>query len=160
MSYPSFQAPQYAERVQSLTGRLWLYDAAREMVVLETGAQAPLPAELKHTVASSVYEGGAPTRAGAGTVTGFKLVRVPTIVLAEVVPDDAASAHDVPAQLTHVPQVPSDAIEAREMAAARKCTERAAQLGPAEAGELGQSVFDSLSKTYVHVLTQSAVSMA
>ncbi|WFD26926.1 hypothetical protein MNAN1_001915 [Malassezia nana] len=147
VSYPSFQAPQYAERVQSITGRLWLYDAAREMVVLETGAQAPLPAELKNTAASSAYEGGAQTRAGAGTVSGFKFVRVPTIVLAEVVPDDAASTHGVPAQLTHVPQVPSDAMEAREAVTARKCRERAAQLGPPEAGELGQSVFDSLSKT-------------
>jgi len=147
VSYPSFEAPRYAEPVQTVTGRLWLYDAAREMVVLETGAQAPLPAEMRSMVASAGYE-GMPARSANGTVTGFKMVRVPHIVQAEIVPDEARPA-SVPAQLTSVPCVPSAALEAREAAASRKCIERTAQLGPPEAGALGQLVFDSLSKTYV-----------
>lgn len=147
VSYPSFEAPQYAEPVQSITGRLWLYDAAREVVVLETGAQAPLPAALRSTVASAVYD-GAPARSASGTVTGFKMVRVPHIVQADIVPDEARPA-GVPAQLTVVPGVPKATIEAREAAAARKCSERTAQLGPPEAGTHGQWVFDSLCKTYV-----------
>ncbi|WFD19385.1 hypothetical protein MCAP1_001615 [Malassezia caprae] len=146
VSYPSFEAPQYAEPVQSITGRLWLYDAAREIVVLETGVQGPLPAELRTTVASAVYE-GAPARSASGTVSGFKIVRVPHIVQADIVPDEARPAN-VPAQLTSVPSVPSAALEAREAAATRKCAERTAQLGPREAGALGQSVFDSLCKTW------------
>lgn len=148
VSYPSFQAPHYAAPLQSIVGRLWLYDAAREMVILETGAQAPLPAALRHTVASAVYEGGAPTRNAHGTVSGFKMVRVPHIVQAHIVPEDARPAQ-VPAQLTTSPNVPSAAMEVREAAATRKCTERSAQLGPPEAGELGQSIFDGLCKTYV-----------
>ena len=53
---------------------------------------------------------------------------------------------------------------ARDEAASKKCAMRASQLGPAAAGELGQTVFDALSKTCVSflaiVLTQSSVPLA
>lgn len=165
VSYGSFSAPNYEGHAETVVGRLWAYDATLDMAVLETGSAPPLAPMLRRSAAAAVYDAGNP-RAAPGVHTGFKCVRGAYIKHADVLSDEelASAFPHVPVQPSVVVPVPVAAMEARDEAASKKCAMRASQLGPAAAGELGQTVFDALSKTCVSflaiVLTQSSVPLA
>lgn len=155
VSYESFEAPAYDRAVSSVTGRLWTYDAEAGMAVVETGDAAALPPALSRAAAAAVYGTPASARTGAAAkTTGFKLVSVRSITAVHVLSEDAYDP------LSEVGSIADDVLDARNAAAAKKGTERAHQIGPREAGAVGQAVFDALSKTYVPELTQTPLPLA
>lgn len=154
LTYDSFQAPDYATRTDTIIGRLWTYDPAACMVVLETGNKAALPPAMRRAPASAVYELGtsAPRHSQSGAaLTGFKFVRALRIQRVDVLSESKYESHTphAPAHLTTVNSVPVAALEARSSAAVRKCEERTLQLAPPSVSETGQAVFDAVNKTYV-----------
>lgn len=147
VSYDSFSAPNYDAHESTVVGRLWAYDQGLDVVVLETGTTGALPPTLRRAAASASYE--AQGRSAPHATTGFKLVQGARIVHVDIVTDEEyASSHSNRA-LSTVANVPIAAMEARDAAATKRSMERAQQIGPEEAGELGQAIFDALSKTYV-----------
>lgn len=151
VAYPSFHVPDYTKHVHSLVGRLWAYDNVSGMLVLETGQAPPLPTALRNSPVSAVYEAGTGRAPTSGSLSGFKMICVSEISQADVLSEEAfaKALPDAPAQLTVVPSIPPAVLAAREANAIKKCEERTHQLGPREAGVLGQAVFDALNKTYV-----------
>lgn len=143
VSYPSFRAPDYAVPTESLVGRLWAYDAASNMVVLETGHTNAMAPYMRRAVASAVCDTSTRASANSGTMSGFKMVRASRIQRVDVLQDDKS----IP--LTTASPVPAAAIEARDAAARKKCQERVAQLAPSSVSDVGQAVFDAVNKTYV-----------
>lgn len=154
MRTPAFSVSSASDEAV-VVGRVWAFDASRDVVVLETGLAPPLPPSMRRTLASAVYEGHAGRAPSNGSVTGFKLVRASLIAQAAALPDDAVGkeAPDVRASLTDIAPVPPEMLATREAAALRKCEERAQQLGPDGVSAEGQAVFDALNKTYVDLLT-------
>ncbi|KOS14915.1 hypothetical protein Malapachy_0837 [Malassezia pachydermatis] len=149
VAYPSFHVPDYTKHVHSLVGRLWAYDNVSGMLVLETGQAPPLPTALRNSPVSAVYEAGTGRAPTSGSLSGFKMICVSEISQADVLSEEAfaKALPDAPAQLTVVPSIPPAVLAAREANAIKKCEERTHQLGPREAGVLGQAVFDALNKT-------------
>lgn len=147
VSYQSFSAPAYEAREDTVVGRLWAYDQGLDVVVLETGNTGALPAKLRRAVASTSYD--VKGRGAAQTTTGFKLVQGGCISQVDILSDEEYAAKHGNHALSSVANVPVAAMEARDEAAKKRCSERAHQIGPKEAGELGQAIFDALSKTYV-----------
>lgn len=143
VSYPSFHAPDYEVRTESLVSRLWAYDAASNMVVLETGHTSALAPSLRRAAASAVCETSSRASANSGNLAGFKMLRASSIQRIDVLQDDKS----IP--LTTVNPVPVAAIEARDATARKKCQERVAQLAPSSVSDVGQAVFDAVNKTYV-----------
>ncbi|WFD30176.1 hypothetical protein MSPP1_001193 [Malassezia sp. CBS 17886] len=158
-THRSFTAPAYAAAAETIVGRLWAYDAALDLVVLETGNTSALPAGMQRAAAAFVHEqvGGpaaAQTSAASGALAGFKMVRGVAIASVEALSEEAyaaAQAADATYQphtaLSSVAPVPVESMEARGAAAVKKSSERAQQLGPKSVTDEGQRIFDALSKT-------------
>ena len=155
VSYPSFHAPEYAVPTESLVSRLWAYDAASNVVVIETGHTSALAPSMRRAAASAVCETSPRVLSNSGALAGFKMVRASKIQRVDVLQDDQS----IP--LTTVHPVPVAAIEARDAAAKKKCQERVAQLAPSNVSDVGQVVFDAVNKTYVlHNSPQSPLPLA
>lgn len=149
VTYKSFDAPSYDAQDDAVVGRLWAYDQALDMVVLETGRAGALPASLRRAAASAAYDAPNAGRGAAPATTGFKLVQGRCIARVDILSDEEYAASHGTHGLSTVASVPVAAMEARDAAATKRSLERAQQIGPKEAGELGQGIFDALSKTYV-----------
>lgn len=147
VSYKSFTAPNYGAHDEIVQGRLWAYDHGLDVVVLETGSAGALPGPLRRAAASAAYS--TQQRHSHQATTGFKLVQGAHIAQVVILEEDEYAAKHGNHVLSMIANVPVAAMEARDAAATKKCMERAQQIGPQEAGELGQAIFDALSKTYV-----------
>ncbi|WFC94471.1 hypothetical protein MBRA1_001101 [Malassezia brasiliensis] len=149
VSYDSFSAPNYEAHESTVVGRLWAYDQSLDVVVLETGMTGALPPALRRAAASASYE--AQGRSAPQATTGFKLVQGARIVHVDILTDEEYASSHSNHTLSTVANVPVAAMEARDSAATKRSMERAQQIGPEEAGELGQAIFDALSKTSTYV---------
>lgn len=147
VSYDSFSAPNYDAHESTAVGRLWAYDQGLDVVVLENGKTGALPAALRRAAASASYD--VQGRSAPHATTGFKLVQGARIVHVDILTDEEYASSHSNRTLSTVANVPVAAMEARDAAATKRSMERAQQIGPEEAGELGQAIFDALSKTYV-----------
>jgi len=163
LQYKSFHAPAYEEQSPTVMGRLWAYDAQLEMLVLETGNTSALPPPMRRVASSAAHgSSAAPARgpsAAPGPLSGFKLISAAGVANFDVLSEsEYASARSAAYNgatfapgdaLSSVPPVAPAALEARESASRRRSLEKAERTGSKDVGEMGQAVFDALSKTCV-----------
>ncbi|WFD05450.1 hypothetical protein MVES1_000780 [Malassezia vespertilionis] len=146
--YKSFDPPAYGAASETVVGRLWTYDAGVDLVVLETGAAPDLPTALHRAPAAIVYN--SPYGRVNSTTSGFKLIRGTQIAGVEFLTEEEYHVHtNYVSELCTIPPVSLAAMEVRDAASVQKSLERILRIGPKAAGEVGQTVFDALSKTYV-----------
>lgn len=148
VGHRSFGAPDYGAQTDTIEGRLWAYDAALQLVVLETDNTSALAPQLRRAAAAAVYApttlsttAGAHTPAqNGGKYTGFKLVHAGTVKRYEVLAHGSADA------LSRTVPVDAAVRSAREASAVRRSAEKAERTGD-DVSDLGQAVFDALNKT-------------
>ncbi|WFD33672.1 hypothetical protein MCUN1_000485 [Malassezia cuniculi] len=147
VAHSSFEAPEYGAQTETIVGRLWAYEPSQQLVVLETENKSALPQMMQRAAAAAVYApatlsttAGAHTPKNGGSYTGFKIVHASSIKNIALVEKGDAQ------KLSRVVAVDPAARTAREAYAVRKSMEKAERTG-ADVSELGQAVFDALSKT-------------
>ncbi|WFC97683.1 hypothetical protein MYAM1_000402 [Malassezia yamatoensis] len=146
VSYNSFQAPEYGKATQHISGRVWAYDEKLDLVVLETASQGEVPSALRRAAAGAACN--VHSRNASLKRSGFKVLRGSLIEHADEVDDNRSRSNLINAPLSRVNRVSHSAMDIRETAGTKRSLERAQQIGPKEAGDAGQAVFDALSKTY------------
>lgn len=149
VAHKSFDAPDYGGSSDAIVGLLWAYDADLQLVVLETENKSALPQTLRRAAAAAVHApatlsttAGAHTPQSGGSYSGFKFVQASSVERIEVLEKGDAQ------KLSQVTPIDAAVRSAREAHAVRKSIEKAERTG-SDVSELGQAVFDALSKTCV-----------
>ncbi|EPQ26474.1 uncharacterized protein PFL1_05796 [Pseudozyma flocculosa PF-1] len=166
---PSSSSPPAGSRpARQLTGKLWAYDPSLGAVALETSPE-PLPTLLASAPAAAAAalhatRNRSSPNTSAPASTGFKIVKISEIKKVEFIPSpqqqqqqqqpnssstqsDAAPRPDPTQGLTPTHPVSLAVAQAREAHAVKQSLTKAAKLGGKEVSEIGQLVFDALSKT-------------
>jgi protein LSM12 len=143
-----------------ISGLLFAHDASSGLVILETGFD---PSQNSNSISSSGSSSGYPSKAASAPTTrrhaavvaaqggssdrrptGFKLIKERTIKEVQVLShNDGIYA----TSLSPVNVVNPMIAEKREMAATKEATLRASRIGPSGVSDLGQELFEALSKT-------------
>ena len=133
-------------------GLLWCYDNASGTIVLETGTTLPSSSSSVSELASTPYSTALSSNQRRTEInvprSGFRILKAREVRAVDVLSQSTADSLGLPKGISTIDSSVASpaAAQARERAAVRDIQVKASKLGKG-VSQLGQSIFDALSKT-------------